>query len=569
MWSDPGKIRKMKYTPKHRKKEMKKVFEEWETDPLREMMFTQVALDDDEFFFAQKRCINPTFEEFLDRRVMRPSNLIIMVEGPQGEGKSYIALWLALRWKLKMKELGSRDIKIEFTFNSSESQNTLAQVEDGDIIMQDEDSRLIGRGAQTAEAELQNLVETMRYTQKSIIICAPHVKMLPGMVTFLRPMGQLTGAARDEYKSRVLLYQLKEDRPTATQKFTLLGYIEADIGSIPPEFEAEYKKAKDKNFRQIEKNRGGTGAQTKEELKKLKGFARRILRIALRRHWPHDPSNPSKKALTAYFMEAEVAVSTSQEEIIKQLVVDLFRAKNMADETETAETESQSPEVSTRPPETESQSQKFSTDEAPILALIRQEATNDPNIARDLEIYTASKDPLHTAEEFVVKFKISPTRVGQIRREVAGMVNEKLGNTYEQFLLPRLQAVYPAVTHIGGKGKPDFICKTVAGRAVIYSIKCLNFSAGRGSYSLSYEESGAEIDYAQKLFKAKTEKEIPLVAVHVLNRDNMSVYEELLPENVATLQTPLYNRTVPLHYKKPSRVPAKGDPWIVVLGIPG
>jgi pantothenate kinase-related protein Tda10 len=95
-----GKLGK---SPKKRRAEMAKIFNEWETDPLRELMFSELSLVDDQFFYAQKKNVSEVFQRFIDRRILRPSNLIIMIEGPQGEGKSYIALWLATVWAARQQ----------------------------------------------------------------------------------------------------------------------------------------------------------------------------------------------------------------------------------------------------------------------------------------------------------------------------------------------------------------------------------------------------------------------------------------------------------------------------------
>jgi hypothetical protein len=547
-----GKL--MGHTPKRRRTEIMKAFEEYDTDPLRRAMFTELCIQDDAFYFAQRKNVTKLFDDFMVRRILRPSNLIIMIEGPQGEGKSYIALWLAWYWVCRMNELTHRHIQIHFTFNSAESQNMLSTVGDGDMIMQDEDSKLIGRGAGTAESELTNLVETMRYTQKSIIICAPHLKMLPGMVTALRPYGQLTTTNPDEFQTKVLLFQLKEGKPSDTN-FMLLGYVVADIFAIPEDLLIKYKAAKDANYRQLELNSGAAGAQSKAELAKLTKHAKKILKVALKHHWPRDPSNPAKNALTLYFMEAGVKVSRDQEAEVKQLVVDLFLEKHAKQKV---------PPPSSLPDPAAAGSGVspqvfFTAEDDAILAEIKAANPTDPNIDRDIDIYLASKDPLKTAEDYAQKYHISPTRVGQIKAIMKGKLSERTGNKYEAFLEPFLQQKYATVIHQGGVGHPDFICIDSSGHYFIYSVKCYRIGS-RGSYSLKWDESHAEIEYARELFRLQ--KIQAVVITHLFNLDSQKIHEFSISDpKVITTQAPYVSRTFVVKKGEFTRDPAVAS-WV-------
>lgn len=565
MWTDFSEYRK-KYrnnNPK-RKKAMAKIFAEYETDPLRELMFNELALRDDDFYRAQYKEVTDTFIDFIKRRILRPSNLIIMIEGPQGEGKSYIGLWLATVWVLMMEALIGKKPRIEFSFNAAESQAKLPKIRDGDLILQDEDSKLIGRGAATAEAELTNLVETMRYTQKSIIICAPHLKMLPGMVTALRPMGQFKTDDPDEYKSRVLVYQLEEDRPSGN-KFMLLGFLIADISDIDDTLFRHYRKAKNDNYRQLEKNSGAAGAQSKIEHARLKKIARRVYKLALKRNWPRDPRNPSKKALAGFFMEAQVVLNDHQEGVVSEMIVNMFHAEHPPVRPSDPSVSVPAP-PSSLPPSSPAVPlvPLFTVDENEIIAEIRREIVTVPTLERQIAIYLGSKDPLKTGNDFADQYHIGIGQVSKDKMAMEGRVNDRLGKRYERFLLPHLQQKYAQVIAHGGQGRPDLICLDTSGHYFIYSIKCYRINhARRPSFSLSWEKSHAEIEYARSLF---FQQAIPVqqitVITHVLNYETQKIHEFVLDDPaVLSTRAPYNHRSYVIKKDTFTRDPALGS-WV-------
>jgi len=541
MWMDPFKTMLKLPNGKNRLK----IFKEWETDPLREAMFQKCAQLNEEFFLAQKNNITEKFQEYIKYRIRKKANMLIAIVAPPGEGKSFVGLWIDSLWQRAMKEILEFDAKIEFAFDSAQTRTKLSQIRDGDLVHKDEDTTLEGRGKTTAEAEERNFVETMRFTRKSMVICAPHIALLSGMTTLLEVIAKFTTDDSSKFQTRVLVHQLKEDTLGGSAKFIPIGYIIADINNIDPKLVERYNKEKEANFRKIEKNRGAVSSQSKEDLKVLKKYAKKILRIALKHKWPSNSHNPEKNRLDNYFREADIPLNVDANDI-KNLVVDMYREKHILEEIS----------VQIENP-TQVVQNLFNPDPESLLNLVKNQNPNDPNLDRGMDIYRMSLDPLKTGRDAMDKYQISAPRVRQIKQEIVGKIAELRGNQYENFLVPHLQAVFAKVTHMGGSGQPDFICEERE-NITIFSIKCYDFN--RQSYSIPYTESHAELEYARDLF-TKTKSLAITVICHCFNMYDQKIYEFIFDSQMIQVQTPYKNRSINFNLGQFSRDPSK-DPWI-------
>lgn len=521
---------------------------DWKTKPGRRLMFEKQIKTDEQFADACGDDLTDEFQKTIEYAIENDENLICMLEAPQGEGKSKIAQKVMVEWVRTFYKIKQKRVHYHFTFNQAETQNLLAKLQDGDIICQDEDTKLIGRGASTSENELQNLIETMRFTQKSIIICSPKITLLPGMNLLLRPFGKFKyydeTHKQNDMKTRVLWYQLRED-PGHGIKFIPLGYIIMALGDTKL-IEKSYLEFKRKNYRKLERNKGGSTSQSKEELKRWQKEAKRILKVALKDGWPSNSDQPSKKDLSRYIMQLEISCSNQQEDFLKGEVVRYYR-KGLFQQKKVLKTDESSTPLEKRP--------IFEVNLEEIITEIKRDRAKDPNLERDLEIYYASKDPLRTAEKLIETYNISPQRISQVKRSMEGAVNEKIGNRFELFLFPYLKEIYDRVEHLGGVGKSDFICWKDK-QMIIYSIKCYKFS--RKSYSLPYSESKAELDYARK-----NKDQFPIVICYLFNLENQKIYEHVFDSKIIQINTPYTSRNISLKLEQWSRDPLK-DPWVII-----
>jgi len=96
---------------------------------------------------------------------------------------------------------------------------------------------------------------------------------------------------------------------------------------------------------------------------------------------------------------------------------------------------------------------------------------------------------------------------------------------------------------------------------ILYSVKCLAFC--RGSYSLPFDESDAELRYARKVYRET--KQLAKVICFTYNETSGKIHEHLFAEDtLITTMVPYTSRNITLNFDTFTRDPAK-DPWIVPI----
>ena len=103
-------------------------------------------------------------------------NIVIDLYGLAGSGKSEVAFALWFHWQKKNKKLLDREVKLFITFNRSQTVQAVKKAQTGDMIIQDEDSRLSGHGSKSAIDAMNNIIDLIRETQISFIFVSPHPK---------------------------------------------------------------------------------------------------------------------------------------------------------------------------------------------------------------------------------------------------------------------------------------------------------------------------------------------------------------------------------------------------------
>jgi hypothetical protein len=182
-------------------------------------------------------------------------NFIVYIFGEQGDGKSRFAIWLAVIIQIAWQEAGkSSDFHWVFTENELTRLVEDSTFTNCHTAILDENPKLHGRGTVITEDALCNLVEQIRVTGKSIIVCSPTFKKeYPGMTVIF----ETAGKQPEETKTRAFVHFLPAGYPPKLSN-SYVGSMVANVGGkIQEIYDNIYLPKKMANVEKTQKS-GGT-----------------------------------------------------------------------------------------------------------------------------------------------------------------------------------------------------------------------------------------------------------------------------------------------------------------------
>ncbi len=561
--------------------DLSNLFDNWYMPVEHREVFMEKARNDPKFY---QKLVNTNDKMILSikERIIHNQNMIILISGQPGSGKSIIGLAIMQLVKeirfLVMKEeaqkiqqklinltqspsrylknptkeliqqektrltnlrdakLKAATCKLHIAFNAAQLVMAIKKkMGPGDIVQCDEWENMIGEGAKTELNKLSNLMATMRFTGKCVILCTPMKIWLTGMTAKFIPFGQnktyFSSLNPADKKSRCIWLTTPVYATSDKEEFQL-GYIILDIGRIA-KLEKKYEEMKTRNYEALEAKGGSVSAITDSHTQDLIDIAQELYTWAkANRNYPDDPTNPAKQIIKSYIRDSAIGLglSTDERNYVISKVVDFAKEEYKKTRTPSDHPvkEEYTRTISTDPIE------KFTVDIDKLLEEILA-TSNKPKIDRNVEIYRkvalqgktyreiiAEKkqdDQGQELEEKVYPELNSAQSIKLIMDQVKGSIREKIGKIYELYRKNQLELQYPQVIYNGDYGEPDFICFDEKEVPIVESTKCLEFA---DTLSLPYTEHAAEIKAARKI--GKSTGSYPGVRVHIFNRFNEKTY---------------------------------------------
>lgn len=484
---------------------------------------------------ARKRNITKYIEKHLVEVVIHERNFVGLCTGKSGLGKSYLMIafgfkliqihrnpiayidkllkkykWSAddrkelILLKKIARERESLDTKLHFSFNFDQSQKEIKSMTEGDTLIQDEFTELKGEGSKIAEKDFNNLIRQFRYTQKNFILNNPDYFYFPNLHLVITPIGQFnkyfeTKNPRD-MKSR--FYVRFIDDTEKTRKAQYIGYGIINIASVKKIMKM-YEKAKDENYKRLEKSGGGRTA--KLDIKQLEEEAKTLWKTAKDLKWKGN----KKKTLGLYLQYTDINYDSYKKDYLIDLAWEIEKSSKLQEQKELVEKNlSQSKsfiaKVQNRDEnKLDKQKEQYTDDlikDFSILSMINidiekgflisdddilKTIPDNPdikweNIGRDIEIFKQVKDG-RTHTVVAKEHKLDRSIITRIRKRYQGYINKHRGHLFELYYETILKKddKYDIVVRDGARGKPDIYAITVDNDLYVFSCKCLSMENGK------------------------------------------------------------------------------------------
>lgn len=517
------------------------LFSDFRMSAIQEEYYTQLAEEDPRFEKAFMHDVTDVFKQYLDERIrvcrevgsQDNANVNLVIFGEQGSGKSTYAIAIYLAYRERHKQMHNREPKLYITFSDPQTLDKFSVAPPYAMIIQDETDKLKGVGSRGVMDQLGNLIKRARFSGISLIKLSPELEEIPGCDYSLLTAGYYkegfekylkTGDPSDCYSRAILLTRSRMKQ----NKWKPLGYVILSVGNaIKFMKEANYIEMKKKSWEEIRENLGGQSASTSLKKEKLQEYADKLYETAIAAGW-----SGAKKDLAAYLSLADLPVSTAESKTIVLLAYNRYKKEHEKQDDSNIE------EINLE--------SEFSLDMDSVLDEIKRR-TKSSTIERDIDIYRSSRDPTITGDMIAKKYGISASRISQIIKRMRGKISQILGERFEKIYEKQLEKEFDRVIHRGGIGEPDFECYDDLG-VVFVSVKCYDIS--RSSYTISYEESRAEITAAQKVVKNGGTARVRL---DVFDVNTGKIFKNFLDQNVIDHNVPLSvyrKKTIIIHLDK-------------------
>jgi len=547
--------------------------------------YMDLASKNDDFFYKIQENKRKSFDKYIKERITHNTNMVNLISGPPGQGKSYVSIKIMQMVKENRQRFQNKSIDFFYAFNPTQLADSLKKMNDGDFCQCDEWQNMSGVNSRAVLEQLENILATMRYTEKCINVCTPMDVILIGMTSIIVPYGQkkkflriqkagilmedgrtfeetnkildklygenwiLTkkefvlikkGILKPDYREMVTrcLWYSTSGVGKLKNKFFLIGCLYLNIGKIKEQID-HYEVLKDKNYRELEKKRGSTGAFSSERYVYIEELALKLYRYAKKQGYPEEPLKPEKQILDLYMAQTGIADGLTlheRERVFKNIVVDFAKKDYKGELKEIRKKEKEDIERINKDFDIH---KKFTYNEQIILDkyAIKSKSTR---ILRDLEIYNKVANKAMLSSKIIDEYPNlkTPQAINMIVKSIHGYISNELGISYERFRYPYLKEMHKSVVWGGGGHlKPDFIIIKHNGDVIFESTKCRNF---KKKLKMLYSESKVEIDSARSYFKDT--RKLPIVRVHVYNRYNEKEYTNFISPGMITSDMPITGR---------------------------
>jgi len=274
-----------------------------------------------DFYDAIRRDITSDLNKHVEDVIQFNMNLLCEVNGKGGEGKSMVLVYLAKKIKdAQIKYKRYADAPVRFTHNIDGSKKAITIYPNGLTIIQDEYNELVGESSETTQREFNNLVRSMRFTQKSLIISNIDYIYVKGIHFVLETFGFFDKFFKEQseknMKTACLVRYVDDNHPN---KVLYLGIAIIEVGEVLKKYKQSLE-FKQKNWDSLEKY-GGAVSSTMPEEERVK-YAEILLAKANEGGW-----NGKKDTLNGHFQDTKIFCNTYQKKMIFNETIKLRKEK--------------------------------------------------------------------------------------------------------------------------------------------------------------------------------------------------------------------------------------------------
>lgn len=280
------------------------------------------------YYDAIRRDITERFNKHVDQVIGRDLNLNCEIVGKGGEGKSLVETYVSQKLKeAQVKYKKNENAPIVTTHNVDQTTNIIKNGPNGTIILQDEYNELVGESTDTKKKRFNNLIRSMRFTQKCFLLCNIDFVYIKGLHFVLETWGfdDSYYLDKDDSKMRTaaLVRYVDDDAP---HKKLYLGTVFLEVNEALEQYRSDLR-LKYENWERLEKFGGGASAHLHEQ-QRIE-YAKMVLKVAKEKGW-----NGKKGSLNKYFHDAGISVDTAEKAMIIDEAMKLKRSKIEACEVE-------------------------------------------------------------------------------------------------------------------------------------------------------------------------------------------------------------------------------------------
>lgn len=176
--------------------EFEDLCEEYQFDKIGDREFFNDRFNDPYLKPLLKYDRTQDFFNDIDRQIYLQSNVVLMIYGPKGMGKSNIFMKLMKYWQkryydIKRKRVNKYGLLKYIGFSDSQFRSIIRIVKEGDILGRDESPLASGSGIRTDANALQNFVDqTREYQTSSIFVNPVKIERISGIDYFIEVAGK-------------------------------------------------------------------------------------------------------------------------------------------------------------------------------------------------------------------------------------------------------------------------------------------------------------------------------------------------------------------------------------------
>ncbi len=429
--------------------------------------------------------ITKMFFETIKTRILDNANIVIVIFGITGGGKSEAGQYIATYIQKAFLELYGKEVKIRIAMSTAEFDKILPEMEEGDIGIRDESPKLSGTGSRTVQFNLDNLIKIVRAKQISFILVSPEIVRAPVVTAYLECAGK-------DKKGRINRFMVYD------KDLKLMGRCYIPLHDNQ-ELRERYEKKKYENIDGVLNNSGSVGIEInnkplERDIKRYKRWCiengidkRRDIELQLPRFNSLLEDGDKISNITYYrkvlFSSVYTEIKNDKIEVVKESEInnDVNENKEIVKEDNL----------------TIYKGFRFRNYQKE-LELYLNSLVNFRDKKRDFEIYRKYKNGT-TQLKLRGIYKIDNSTVCKIVKKVEGAVSKYKGEFFEVNYQKYLQGLdkFKDVEVIldGDPGKPDiYVHDEMENILYVFSVK--NLELNRNPYTILVEDLRPELKFA-------------------------------------------------------------------------
>jgi len=284
---------------------VKDFFKDFFMNPLDEIHYNKLFSTDKRFRAAMNNDITADVARQLEFAVKIGSNQIIQINSLPNSGKSLLAQAVGNKLREYVVQYKEEDPEVYITFDTGETVITIEKMKDREICIQDEIENIEGEGAKAIIQRINNLLRTIRATQKFFIFCSPTYEPFDAVNFILEPIGKyrkfLIDDSPENMITRAMVYYC-----TRKHELVPMGIVYFSLAAvINTKAYKKYLKRKMKNIKQLQEHKGFRGVLYDED--SVRKYARELYEYAMKQSW-----NGKQTYLKTYIRELKIPGNTAE-----------------------------------------------------------------------------------------------------------------------------------------------------------------------------------------------------------------------------------------------------------------